>query len=53
MSPTLYTAMNNGEGNNGDSTTMGTNTTMANNGIEHGDVRSAFLSSRYGAVTEP
>ena len=38
MSPTLYTAKN-----NGDSTTMVITTTMANNGIGFGDIRSSFL----------
>ena len=36
MSPTLYTAKNNGGSDNGDSTTM------ANNGIGFGDIRSPF-----------
>ena len=36
MSPTLYTAKNNGGNDNGDSTTMVTATTMANNGIGFG-----------------
>ena len=42
MSPTLYTAKNNGGNDNGDSTTMVTATTMANNGIGFGDIRSTF-----------
>ena len=42
MSPTLYTARDNGKGNNGGNTTMVTCTTMVNNGILFGDVRSAF-----------
>ena len=50
MSPTLYMAMNNGEKNNGSSTTMVVDTTMANNGLEHRDIRSAFLSSCHGVV---
>ena len=50
MSPTLYTAMNNGEKNNGSSTTMVTDTTMANNGIGHGEVQSVFLSFCPGAI---
>ena len=48
MSPTLYTAKNNGEENNGGNTTMVTTTTMANNRIGHGDIWSAFLSFHYG-----
>ena len=43
MSPTLYTAKNNGGSDNGDSTTMVITTTMANNGIGLGDIRSPFL----------
>ena len=42
MSPTLYTAKNNGGSDNGDSTTMVITTTMANNGIGFGDIRSLF-----------
>ena len=52
MSPTLYTAKNNGGNDNGDSTTMVTTTTMANNGIGFGDIQSTFPSSRYGAISE-
>ena len=47
MSPTLYTAKNNGEENNGGNTTMVTTTTMANNGIGCGDIQSAFPSFYY------
>ena len=47
MSPTLYTARNNGEENNGGNTTMVTTTTVANNGIGHGDIQSVFLSFHY------
>ena len=43
MSPTLYTAKNNGGNDNGDSTTMVITTTMANNGIGLGDIWSTFL----------
>ena len=43
MSPTLYTAKNNGGNDNGDSTTMVITTTMANNGIGFGDIQSTFL----------
>ena len=53
MSPTSYTAKNNGGNDNGDSTTMVTATTMANNRIGFGDIQSMFLSSHYGAVSEP
>ena len=53
MSPTLYTAKNNGGDDNGVSTTMVIATTMANNGIRFGDIRSTFPSSCYGAVLEP
>ena len=53
MSPTLYTAKNNGGDDNGDSTTMVIATTMANNGIRFGDIQSTFPSSRYRAVSEP
>ena len=42
MSPTLYTAKNNGGNDNGDSTTMVITTTMANNGIGFGDIQSPF-----------
>ena len=42
MSPTLYTAKNNGRSDNGDSTTMVITTTMANNGIGFRDIRSPF-----------
>ena len=42
MSPTLYTAKNNGGSDNGDSTTMVITTTMANNRIGFGDIRSPF-----------
>ena len=42
MSPTLYTAKNNGGSDNGDSTTMVITTIMANNGIGFGDIRSLF-----------
>ena len=42
MSPTLYTAKNNGEENNGG------NTTMANNAIGRRDIQSVFPSFRYG-----
>ena len=48
MSPTLYTAKDNGEENNGGNTTMVTTTTVTNNGIGHGDIQSAFLSFHYG-----
>ena len=48
MSPTLYTAKNNGEGNNGGNTTMVITTTMANNRIGHRDIWSVFPSFRYG-----
>ena len=44
MSPTLYTARNNGKENNGGNTTMVTGTTMVNNGIRCGDLQSVFLS---------
>ena len=53
MSPTLYTAKNNGGNDNGDSTTMVTATTMANNGIGFRDIQSMFPSSHYGAILEP
>ena len=53
MSPTLYTAKNNGGDDNGVSTTMVIAATMANNGIRFRDIRSTFLSSRYGAISEP
>ena len=53
MSPTLYTAKNNGGNDNGDGTTMVTATTMANNRIGFRDIRSTFPSSHYGAVLEP
>ena len=43
MSPTLYTAKNNGGSDNGDSTTMVITTTMENNGIGFRDIRSPFL----------
>ena len=43
MSPTLYTAKNNGGSDNGDSTTMVITTTMANNRIGFGDIWSPFL----------
>ena len=43
MSPTLYTAKNNGGNDNGDSTTMVITTTMANNRIGFGDIWSTFL----------
>ena len=52
MSPTLYTAKNNGGDDNGDSTTMVIATTMANNGIRFGDIQSTFPSSHHGAVSE-
>ena len=52
MSPTLYTAKNNGGDDNGDSTTMVIATTMANNRIRFGDIQSTFPSSHYGAVLE-
>ena len=42
MSPTLYTAKNNGGNDNGDSTTMVITTTMANNGIGFRDIWSMF-----------
>ena len=42
MSPTLYTAKNNGGNDNGDNTTMVITTTMANNRIGFGDIRSTF-----------
>ena len=42
MSPTLYTAKNNGGSDNGDSTTMVITTTMANNRIGFGDIWSLF-----------
>ena len=42
MSPTLYTAKNNGGSDNGDSTTMVITTTMANNRIGFRDIRSPF-----------
>ena len=42
MSPTLYTAKNNGGNDNGDSTTMVITTTMANNRIGFRDIRSTF-----------
>ena len=42
MSPTLYTAKNNGGSDNGDSTTMVITTTMANSGIGFRDIRSLF-----------
>ena len=42
MSPTLYTAKNNGGSDNGDSTTMVITPTMANNGIGFGDIWSLF-----------
>ena len=42
MSPTLYTAKNNGGNDNGDSTTMVITTTMANNGIGFGYIQSPF-----------
>ena len=50
MSPTLYTAKNNGGNDNGVSTTMVIATTMANNGIRFGDIQSTFPSFCYGAV---
>ena len=53
MSPTLYTAKNNGGDDNGVSITMVIATTMANNRIRFGAIRSTFLSSCYGAVSEP
>ena len=46
MSPTLYTARDNGKWNNGSNTTMVTHTTMASNRIWFGDVQSAFLCLR-------
>ena len=52
MSPTLYTAKNNGGDDNGVSTTMVIATTMANNGIRFGDIRSTFPSSCYRAISE-
>ena len=52
MSPTLYTARNNGEKNNGGNTTMVTMTTMANNRIGHGDIQSVFPSFHYRVVSE-
>ena len=42
MSPTLYTAKNNGGNDNGDSTTLVITTTMANNRIGSRDIRSTF-----------
>ena len=50
MSPTLYTAKNNGGDDNGVSTTMVIATTMANNGIRFGDIQSMFLSFCYRAI---
>ena len=48
MSPTLYTARNNGEENNGGNTTRVTTTTVANNRIGCRDIQSAFPSFCYG-----
>ena len=53
MSPTLYTAKNNGGDDNGVSTTMVIATTMANNGIRFRDIQSTFPSSHYRAISEP
>ena len=43
MSPTLYTARNNGKENNGGNTTMVIGTTMINNRIRCRDLQSVFL----------
>ena len=47
-----YIARNNGEENNGGNTTMVTDTIMANNGMGHGGVQSAFPSFCYGVISE-
>ena len=52
MSPTLYTARNNGKRNNGGNTTMVIGTTMINNGMEYGGIQSAFPCFRHGVILD-
>ena len=46
MSPTLYTARDNGKGNNGG------NTTMVNNGMECREIWSTFLCFHHGVILD-
>ena len=48
MSPTLYTARNNGRRNNGGNTTMVIGTTMTNNGMQCGGIQSMFPCFHHG-----
>ena len=51
-SPTLYTARNNGKSNNGGNTTMVTDTTMVNNGMEYGGIWSTFPGFHHGVISD-
>ena len=52
MSPTLYTAKNNGKKNNGGNMTIRISITMTNNGIGMERLWSAFLGFCCGIISE-
>ena len=52
MSPTLYTARNNGKRNNGGNATMVIGTTMINNGMGCRGIQSMFLCFHHGVTSD-